>query len=207
MPDPSNSTNFGYLLEKELDFDDEHIIPPPPAPAPAREYPARLISRGDPPAPNLSRLHTIERMLENLDRSHGHSHSGAMPSSRGYGPLPPHPHAGIPSHMGVLPQTKRVPSTQREHRLMEGEGGGWMYPEHLPEMRQQQPEMYRPSAHQLASGRQYQMGSRSSANNWAVEMERRRVMELQQMQLKERLERERMQHNLGPPAPPKVHVG
>lgn len=178
------------------------MLPPPPTAA--REHPSTLINRGEPSVPNLSRLHTIERMLESLDRSH--AHTGPLPPSRGYGPFPPPPHS-----MGVLPQSKRVTPTQREqHPPLESEGG-WMYPEASPEMRQQ-PDMYRPSTRQFVSNRPYQMmmqsggSGRPNANNWAVEMERRRVMELQQMQMKERMERERMQHNLAPSTQPKVRL-
>ena len=219
LRESSGSNNFGYLLEKELDFEERMIPPPPPPVVPAREHPTTLIGRGDPPAVSLSRLQTIERMLENLDRSH--AHTGPIPPTRGYGPLPPPPHAGIPSPMSVLPPSKRVTPTQREQpRPLRDKphphdsDGGWVYPEGILDVRQQPADMYRPSNHrQLASSnRPYQMmpsggSGRTNANNWAVEMERRRVLELQQMQLKERMERDRLQqqHSLGH-TPPQAKV-
>lgn len=124
------------------------------------------------PEPNLRRLEQLERMLETMDRmdptrmdtataQHYDFHPMAAPQAS----LPPPPHR-------LHQMDQRVPMQ------MDREGRGWMYP--------QEPRgRALPTPQQLAAARQHQMltNARGGANNWAVEMEQRRLIELRQMQL------------------------
>jgi hypothetical protein len=115
------------------------------------------------PEPNLRRLEQLERMLETMDRmdpatQHYEYQNMAPP------PQPPH---------RLHPMDQRVPVQ------LDREGRSWMYSQ------EQRGQAQHPTPQQLAAARQHQMltNARGSANNWAVEMEQRRLMELRQMQL------------------------
>lgn len=118
------------------------------------------------PEPNLRRLEQLERMLETMDAQLPSYHGGGVPAHTSHPPPPPH-------HLHQMDQ--RVPTHLSQ---LDREGRAWM--------QYQQPNRGRPhpSAQQLAASRQQQMLATSRPpNNWAVEMEQRRVMELRQMQL------------------------
>lgn len=122
------------------------------------------------PEPNLRRLEQLERMLETMDRmdpsttQHYEYHNMPAP----HAPLPPPPRR-------LHQMDQRVPVHPAQ---MDREGRGWMY-------QQEQRGRSYPTQQQLAAARQHQMltNARGTANNWAVEMEQRRLVELRQMQL------------------------
>lgn len=156
-PPKQASPNFGYPLDKELLNIEEDLSGTNMAF----------------PEPNLRRLEQLERMLDTMDRMdpttaqmydyHGVPHASVPP------PPPPRPH-----RLHQMDQRVPIHSSQ-----MDREGRGWMYP---PEQRGRN----HPTPQQLAAARQHQMLTNArggNANNWAVEMEQRRLMELRQMQL------------------------
>ena len=170
---PSQPT-FGTMLEKEMDFDEEvvtgahpHYQPPPQNPPP--QYPSR-------------RVEHLERMLERLDHSHQNmfrDRHKAMPSEASVhmtGSYPDQPMKKVvPNHsVRMNPgqvEGQRPYMVDREYVYPEGMGG---------EMRM---DMMPPPN----IGIRPQSGvNRSSANNWAIEMERRRLYELNQMKQMER---------------------
>lgn len=117
------------------------------------------------PEPNLRRLEQLERMLKTMDRMDPVAGSYRGVSSH---PAPPPPH-----HLHQMDQ--RVPTHVSQ---LDRESRGWM------QYQQQNRARPHPSAQQLAASRQQQLLATSrSPNNWAVEMEQRRLMELRQMQL------------------------
>ena len=150
----SSNTSFGFLLEKELGFDDESSpvkeqpIPAPapmlapyqrPTPAPPlqREYPPRpppppqanVMGRGEPPGPSqpsMSRLEAIAGMLEKLDRSHLQTAS--------YSDVPTHPSPIPPPAPNMMTNKIRHEQQQQQQlaMLMEREREtqrNWRYPE------------------------------------------------------------------------------
>lgn len=124
------------------------------------------VANMDFPEPNIRRLEQLERMLETMDRMDPtatplpgyHNVPTAAPAR------PSHP----PPHRHLHQMDQCVPVHQVDR-------GGWMFP---------QERGTHPTPQQLAAARQHQMLTSSrNANNWAVEMEQRRLMELRQMQL------------------------
>ena len=149
------SPGFGYPLDKELLNIEEDLS----------------VANMDFPEPNIRRLEQLERMLETMDRMDptatplpGYHHvPTAVPARPSHTP-PSHP----PPHRLLHQIDQRVPVHQMDR-------GGWMFP---------QERGVHPTPQQLAAARQHQMLTSSrTANNWAVEMEQRRLMELRQMQL------------------------
>ena len=154
--------NYGYLLEKEL-LDLEDDLPVPNIPFPDH------LTEG---IPNLRRLEQLEQMLERMDRM-----DPTAAQFQGYPNMPP-PHHPHHHHHQVHQMDHHIPMT---HPPMDRDGGrGWMY----LDRGMRQVDRTRPTPQQLAAAKQHQMlTSTRNANNWAVEMERRRVMELRQMEL------------------------
>lgn len=160
------SPSFGYPLDKELLNIEEDLS--------GANMPF--------PEPNLRRLEQLERMLETMDRmdpttaqlyDYHNTNTTAQPAP--HTSFPPHPHR---HHHQVDQRTLPVHPAGGAH--LDREGRGWMY------AAQEQPRARtHPTPQQFAAARQHQMltSSRGCANNWAVEMEQRRVMELRQMQL------------------------
>lgn len=129
------------------------------------------------PEPNLRRLEQLERMLENMDRMDPNSHN-----------VPPPSHSSHPPPHRRHQMDQRVPMHPAQ---LDRDGRGWMH-------YQQDRGRSHPTPQQLAAARQHQMltNSRGANNNWAVEMEQRRVMELRQMQ---QLAKEKELYGGGPP--------
>lgn len=200
------------MLEKENDFDEEVItgayphFPPPPPPPPPRErevvppYPNPMMSESN--SRNISRLEHLERMLEKLDTSHMHlfrertDPSANVPHVMGYGshlPGPSYPEPRMKTKMSrdhMVPSlvshygTSRVAPQQVEQpRSMHMEReGGYGYPDVMTNDPRGDMMSGRP-LHQHYVQHQHMGGSnRPSSNNWAIEMERRRVLELKQME-------------------------
>lgn len=101
------------------------------------------------------------------------------PLSSNYG-FPPRMNKTVSPHLPTPPQDKWM------------DDGAWVYPEtHMDTLTLRHLDPMRPSPHQIARERQQQMfasstASRTSSNQWAVEIERRRLSELNQMrQLRE----------------------
>ena len=97
----------------------------------------------------------------------------------------PHPH----SHQPPPLPTRQSPSAALPEKWTER---SWVYPE-APSMDYNSPQRTLVDAlgpqvmhHHPGSGRSASLASRPPPNNWAIEMERRRVMELQQMRERER---------------------
>lgn len=171
--------NLTYHLDRDL-LDLEEDLP-----ASEDLMATLLLGRGE---PNPRRLEQIRSMIDKLD---GVDPMAAPPPQSS--PYPPH--LPVHSHLRMHTPTSHLLQQDREG----GTRGGWMYPERQygngpGGMRQQQMEWgMRPSPQQMAAARQHQMlmsgnnsggsGGGRSANNWAVDMERRRIMELRQMQL------------------------
>ncbi len=163
------TSDYGYLLEMELlDLDED-----PSVPAPFPEISDHL-NAGE---PNLVRLEKLGRMLDRMNRD-----PLATPiqpySNMGPPPAPHPPPSHLPHHVRQMEAMHPPPPP-----LDRGDGRGWMYPDRSHNMRQQVDRTQQPTQQQLMAARQHQMLTTRNANNWAVEMERRRVMELQQMQM------------------------
>ena len=127
--------------------------------------------------PNLRRLEQLRHMISKLDYTDPMATPIPQPS-----PYGPHPHLAHP-HLRTHPSTSHPVHVDRDSSPR----GNWIFSDR---QRHQMEWGLRPSPHQIALARQQQMiagGSSSNvgrtANNWAVEMERRRIMELRQMQL------------------------
>lgn len=118
------------------------------------------------PEPNLRRLEQLERMLETMDRM-----DPTTARQQGY--------PGVPAHSSHTPHhLQQMDQRVTAHLPQEREGRGWMQYQQTTRGRPH------PSTQQLAASRQQQMlASSRLPNNWAVEMEQRRVIELRQMQL------------------------
>ena len=171
-----------YLIEKDLlDLDEDLTASNLPFPSDLSDG---LVSRGE---PNLVRLERLERMLEKMDQM-----DPMGPQLQSYPSMPHPPHSFIPPgphHAHSHPHARHqmdphVP--MHPSQLDRGEGRGWMYHEGQQHGMRQMVDRTHPSPQQMEAVRQHQMltsGNTRSANNWAVEMERRRVTELRQMQL------------------------
>lgn len=193
--------NLAYHLDRELlELEDDL------APASEDLVVETLLGRGE---PNLRRLEQLQRMIDKLD----YVDPMAASQTQMFSYVPP-----PPVRLRMHP-----PMT---HPLQQDREGGvrppWIYPERQygssgpGGMRPQQMEWgVHPSAQQVAAPRQHQMlisgggggggGGGRSANNWAVEMERRRIMELRQMQLakeKEMYSHGALPHTYGNSGPP-----
>ncbi len=173
---------FGNILEKEMDFDEEvitgshsHYQRPPPEIPP--QYPSRV-----------SRVEHLERMLEKLDQEQIlRDRQNPLPSEL----PPPHmasgyadPHIKAKLLPGLSARMTGGPpmEAQRSMHMVDRE---YMYHEGEHRM-----DMLPPPS----IGIRPQGGvNRPTANNWAVEMERRRLMELKQMKQMERAQMERAQ--------------
>lgn len=155
---PAN-TNFGYLLERELDFDED--LPPPLTAHPPSLPPQLPLPRG-----------------EHLNRREG---------SHGQFPLQSQDYDTLSSNIAHPLPHRPEPS---QDKWMDG---AWVYPETQAEPMRQLDQRYS-AHHRLAAVRNQQMmaaaasGGRLGSNHWAVEMEMRRLQELQLM----RRERERL---------------
>ena len=154
---PSN--NFGYLLERELDFDED--LPPSLTAHPPSLPPQLPLPRG-----------------ERLNRREG---------PHGQFPLQLQDYDALSGNL-VHPLPHRPEPLQ--DKWMDG---AWVYPETQAEPMRQVDQRYS-APHRLAAVRNQQMmaatasGGRLGSNQWAVEMEMRRLQELQLM----RREREMM---------------
>ncbi len=149
--------------------------------------------------PNLRRLEQLRHMIQNLDC--GDQAGGASGSQQSQ--YPPHPHGAPPPH--VPPQHQHHhhqhvrPHLSPSHPVhMERDDGGvpqghWGYSDRqrhqmewagMRPSQHQYPPMPRPQQHPVPGGGNSGPGSGASrnSNNWAVDMERRRILELQQMQ-------------------------
>ena len=165
-PKPS-PPNFGYALDKELlDIEEASISFP---------------------EPNLKRLEQLERMLETMDRMDPslQGYHNALPPHTSF-PPPPHHHPHHHHHRLPHQMDQRVPT----HHLDQREGGrGWIqYQQDRLARTHPLPHPPPPAAQQQLGGarqqQQHQMLPNSrNPNNWAVEMEQRRLLELRQMQL------------------------
>ena len=190
--------------------------PPTPSQRPAPP-PTNLISRGElqaKPQPSMSRLEVIAGMLEKLDRSHLHTTNYDITPN----PVPP------PNVKMRLEQQQRqqlaAMQLERERERERERAAGWRYPEAFvdqPHMTPS-PELLRsmpPPPRQLPGVGGRLMGPppssvRPNSNHWAVEMERRRLFELQQIQMRERErlfqrhQQQQQQHGMSPTAQGKV---
>lgn len=132
------------------------------------------------PEPNLRRLEQLERMLETMDRMDPSAgHYQGYPAAVPQGNHPPlHVHR---SHHRMEQQQQQQHIPMHPSQLdRDGRGTGWVYQQD----RARTLPSPGPTPQQLAAARQHQMLTNSrSANNWAVEMEQRRVIELREMQL------------------------
>ncbi len=162
---------FGNILEKEMDFDEEvitgshpHYQRPPPEIPP--QYPSRV-----------SRVEHLERMLEKLDQEqilrdrHNPLPSELPPPQMSSGYADPHMKAKLLPALSARMTGGPPMEGQRSMHMMDRE---YMYHEGEHRM-----DMLPPPS----IGIRPQGGvNRPTANNWAVEMERRRLMELKQME-------------------------
>jgi len=175
---PPQQNTFGNMLEKEIDFDeDAGAHPQYPTPAPP-QFPNRNASA-------FSRVEHLERMLEKLDHNHQsmlRKNTTSDVPPQGF-PEPPRMKKMVPGH-GVRMTTMERPLPQHviEREYVYSDMGG-------PGPADFRMEMMPPPN----IGIRPQGGvTRSSSNNWAVEMERRRLFELKQMERARMMERERM---------------
>ena len=90
-------------------------------------------------------------------------------------------HSSMPPHHRLHQVEQRLPPAQLSQ--LDRESRAWMQYHH--QQQQQARGRPHPTMQQIAASRQQQMmgGVSRPPNNWAVEMEQRRVMELRQMQL------------------------
>ena len=195
VPSTLEKSNLAYHLDRDL-LDLEVDL----APA-SEDLVETLLGKGE---PNLRRLKQLQHMIDKLDFMDPMAASQTVMSSY----LPPPP---VHSHLRMHP-----PNTSPLQQGVEGNvRGPWIYPERQycgsgpGGMRQPQMEWgVHPSPQQVAVPRQHQMlinGGGRSANNWAVEMERRRIMELRQMQLakeKDMYSHGSLPHTYGNSGPP-----
>lgn len=160
---PQNT--FGNMLEKEIDFEEEVISgshphyqqrPVPPEISPQHQNRA-------------SRVEHLERILEKLDQDHLRH---KLPPE-----APPHMPSGYHDHHmkgKLLPPGHGVRISMEGQRSMHMMDRDFMYPDGEPRMDMLPPPNI---------GIRPQGGvSRPTSSNWAIEMERRRVLELRQME-------------------------
>lgn len=185
---PPPPPNLAYHLDRDF-LDLEEDLPA------SEDLVETLLGRGE---PNLRRLEKLRTMINKLDFVDPMAASPTQSSTY----LPPPP---VHSHLRMHPPATHPLQQDREG----GTRGGWIYPERHyggSGMRQHQMEWgVCPSPQQVAAARQHQVlisggnagtGGGRSANNWAVEMERRRIMELRQMQMAK--EKEMYSHGTPP---------
>ena len=202
---PQNT--FGNMLEKEIDFDEEVITGAHPHFHPPRErevvppYPNPMISESN--SRNLSRLEHLERMLEKLDTSHMHlfrertDPAPNVPRVMGYGghlPGPGYPEPrmktkvsrehmapNLVSNYGASRMAPQQIEQPRSMQHMEREGG-YGYPDVMANDPRGDMMSVRPPPQHYVQHQHMGGSNRPSSNNWAIEMERRRVAELKQME-------------------------
>jgi hypothetical protein len=178
-------SGFGFMLEKEMRFEEDYS---PSSPRLATHVPAY---------PN-SLSHTRELPLAKMDAS-SLLRGNYVAHTKSHFPTP-HPHS-----LHQAPPLSSRPSTLHEKWTERS----WIHPE-TPSM--EYGGLQRPSVdpmgsslmhhHHQSSGRSASLGSRPPPNNWAIEIERRRLIELQRMrererELRERAMRERMMTGVG----------
>ena len=175
-PPPERKPNFGYLLEKELNFDDD--IGPPPSFSTSTPYSAREASHQQ-----MRNRMEMQSSSARAQTYHGLSHSANSLAT-------------------ATPQQMAREHRSLQEQWMDEMGGAWVYPETLPSsanipgsLRQMNSSLHdhsSPHSHQLAAQRQHQQmataaANRQSSNHWAVEMEQRRLLELQHIRERERM--------------------
>ena len=177
---PPSQATFGTMLEKEMNFDDEvvtgahhHYHSPSP------NIPPQYGNRGN------SRVEHLERMLERLDHSHQNMFRDRHKT------LPPEASLHMTGSYPDQPVKKLVPnfSVQMPPGQTERQRPYMMDREFVfPEVMGGEMRMDRVPPPNI--GIRPQSGvNRSGANNWAVEMERRRLYELKQMERTRTMER------------------
>lgn len=157
-PQMDKKPNFGSQLELELDFSSGgggSELDDVFISSPRTSYPPSLSSS------TLMYSGSREELPRRLDHA----------------PLPTHHSYSYPQYLNKASGHQMPPGGVPHDNWMSE-----VYPESQTEALHQYDARLR-SAHQMASSRQQQMlASRHSANNWAIEIERRRVQELQHMQ-------------------------
>lgn len=190
-----------------------HFHPPPPAQIREREvvphYPNPMMTENN--SRNLSRLEHLERMLEKLDTSHMHlfrergDPTPNVPRQVGYGghiPGPAYPEPRmktkvsrdlmVPNLVGNYGTARMVPQQMDQQRSLHMDReGGYGYPDIMTNDPRMEMMSGRPPPQHYVQHQHQHMGgtNRPSSNNWAIEMERRRVIELKQMERARIMER------------------
>lgn len=212
---PSPLKTFETRLENDVDFNEDVITGshphyyPPSSQLSEQEvvpHPSPMLSENN--SRNLSRLEHLEQMLERLDTSHQHlfrergDHTVSVPPVMGYrGHMPAHPDPRMKAKLSYDPNPmsvygmSRMTSQQVEQQrsMLSDREGVYGYRDGVPNDLRGNMMPVRPPSHQhIGAG-----SGRTSSNNWAIEMERRRVNELQQMERSRLMERGGMYEGMG----------